>query len=61
MYQRVYVVLWILESLWYTWENETPGYTRGFVWFSGVLKPSGTLGRMRLLGIPEGLCGSLEF
>ena len=37
-------VLWIFETLWYTWENETPGCTRRFMGFSGFLKPSGTLG-----------------
>ena len=40
--------------------NETPGYARGLMVFSGALKASGTLERMRLVGVPEGLWRSLE-
>ena len=38
VYQRVYGVLWILETLWYTWVNETPGRIRGVMGFSGFFK-----------------------
>ena len=51
----VYGVLQILENLWYTWVNEILRCTRGFIGFSGSLKTSGTLGRMRLLRVPEDL------
>ena len=44
--------LWIFGTLWYTWESETPGCARGLMVFSGALKPSGTLGRTRLLRVP---------
>jgi len=29
--QRLYRLLWILETLWYTRENETPERIRGFI------------------------------
>ena len=34
---------------------------QGGIGFFGVLKPFGTFGRMRLLGVPEGLWASLDF
>ena len=57
-------VLWgslDLKNLWYTWENETPRCTRGFMGFSGFLKTSGTLGSMSLLGVLKVLWTSLDF
>ena len=50
-----------LKNLWYTWENETPRCTRGFMGFSGFLKTSGTLGSMSLLGVLKVLWTSLDF
>ena len=50
-----------LKALWYTWESDTPGCARGLMVFSGALKASGTLERMRLVGVPEGLWVSLNF
>ena len=55
-----YRVLWFFEIIWYTWENETPRCTRGFMDFSGFLKTSGTLSSMSLLGVLEVLWGSLD-
>ena len=51
----------LYQNLWYTWENKTPGCTRGFMGFSGFLKTSGTPWENETLGVPEVLWGSLDF
>ena len=53
MYQRVYGILWIFETLWYTWENETLGVPE-VLWVSmDFRKPLVHFRGIMLLYVPE--------
>ena len=49
-----------MPKTWCTWENVTLACTKGLMGLSRFLKTSGTLGRMRLLDVPEGFLGFSE-